>query len=169
MENLTVENNRVTLSFALLEADTEVKLVYYLSGCKAGKLNIVGLHGDPMDDEDFSYLAKQIVMFLGVVCSIKNNGGACGEWESEVLLNAECVADDIKKEYFVLLNELKQYNPELLDKKIILAVTKSDLIDDELQAEMERDLPDVPCVFISSVAQKGLTELKDLIWKNIIG
>jgi GTP-binding protein len=78
-------------------------------------------------------------------------------------------ADDIKKEYFVLLNELKQYNPELLDKKIILAITKSDLIDDELKAEMEKELPDVPYVFISSVTQQGLTELKDVIWKNING
>jgi GTP-binding protein len=76
-------------------------------------------------------------------------------------------ADDIKKEYFVLLNELKQYNPELLDKKIILAITKSDLIDEELKAEMEKDLPDVPYVFISSVVQQGLTELKDLIWQEI--
>jgi GTP-binding protein len=74
-------------------------------------------------------------------------------------------AEDIRKEYVVLLNELKQYNPELLDKIILLAISKSDLIDDELQAEMEKDLPEVPYVFISSVAQKGLTELKDLIWK----
>jgi GTP-binding protein len=76
---------------------------------------------------------------------------------------------DIRQEYKILLNELRQYNPELLDKKRLLAITKSDLIDDELQYEIEQELPDVPCVFISSVTQKGLSELKDMLWKELAG
>lgn len=75
---------------------------------------------------------------------------------------------DIKEEYLILLNELKQYNPELLDKQRILAVTKSDLIDEELKQEMQEGLPDdVPTIFISSVAQKGIVELKDIIWRQL--
>ncbi len=74
---------------------------------------------------------------------------------------------DIHAEYNILLNELKQYNPELLDKKRILAVSKCDYADEELIDEMRNDLPDIPCVFISSVAQTGITELKDTLWKAI--
>jgi len=76
-------------------------------------------------------------------------------------------SDDIKKEYETLLNELKQYNPELLHKERILAITKSDMLDDELIAEVKKTLPKIPTVFISSVAGKGITELKDLIWKHL--
>jgi GTPase len=75
---------------------------------------------------------------------------------------------DIKKEYDILLNELKKYNPELLDKKRILAISKSDMLDEELKTEMKREIPaDIPAVFISSITQQGLMELKDLIWKNL--
>lgn len=73
----------------------------------------------------------------------------------------------IKEEYLILLNELEQYNPELMQKPRILAVSKSDLLDDELTTEMKKELPEIPYVFISSVAQKGITELKDLLWKAI--
>ncbi len=73
----------------------------------------------------------------------------------------------IRKEYEILLKELEQYNPELLDKRRVLAVTKSDLLDDELKAELSKDLPDIPSVFISSVAQQGLQELKDILWMEI--
>jgi len=76
-------------------------------------------------------------------------------------------ADDIKKDYHILLNELKQYNPELLDKQRVLAVSKSDLLDKELMEEIETGLPDIPHVFISSVTQFGLTKLKDLLWKAL--
>ena len=72
---------------------------------------------------------------------------------------------NIHNDYNVLLNELKQYNPELLDKRRVLAITKSDYADKELIAEMETDLPDIPYVFISSVTGQGITELKDLLWK----
>jgi GTP-binding protein len=74
----------------------------------------------------------------------------------------------IKEEYDILLKELKDYNPELMDKPRVLAITKSDMLDDELMQEMKRELPaDVPSVFISSVAQKNIIELKDLLWAEI--
>lgn len=73
---------------------------------------------------------------------------------------------DIQNEYNILLNELRKHNPELLDKDRILAISKSDLLDDELKAEIRQDLPsDLDCLFISSVAQQGLQELKDKLWK----
>lgn len=74
----------------------------------------------------------------------------------------------ITQEYEILLKELTEYNPELIDKPRVLAITKLDLLDDELKQEMEKDLPkDVPHVFISAATQKNLSELKDLIWKAI--
>jgi GTP-binding protein len=73
---------------------------------------------------------------------------------------------DIKKEYNILLNELRQYNPELLDKRRLLAISKSDMLDDELKHALEQELPtDVSHVFISAISNQGLTELKDKIWK----
>lgn len=89
------------------------------------------------------------------------------ERNSVLLFLVPADADDVKKEYHVLLNELKQYNPELLDKQRILAVSKSDLLDRELMDEMEKSLPDVPHVFISSVTNTGLVALKDLLWKAL--
>lgn len=75
---------------------------------------------------------------------------------------------DIRHEYEVLLGELRQYNPGLLDKHRILAVTKSDLLDDELIQLLQAELPsDLPVVFISAVAGKGIDELKDLLWKEL--
>ena len=73
----------------------------------------------------------------------------------------------IKEEYRILLNELEQYNPELMQKPRVLAISKSDMLDDELTDELKKELPDLPCIFISSVAQKGLVELKDLLWKEV--
>src|ERR1700744_427407 len=74
----------------------------------------------------------------------------------------------IKEEYQILLKELQEYNPELIHKPRVLAVTKSDMLDAELQDEMSKELPNgIPAIFISSVAQKGLDELKDLLWKEI--
>lgn len=77
-------------------------------------------------------------------------------------------AKDIRKEFEILLNELRKYNPELLDKKRVLAISKSDLLDEELKQATQKELPpDIPFVFISSVTHQGITELKDLIWKNL--
>jgi GTPase len=78
-------------------------------------------------------------------------------------------AKDIKEEYKILLEELRKYNPELLDKKRLLAISKSDLLDEELVEEMKAELPDVPYVFISAVTNQGLMELKDKIWQAING
>jgi GTP-binding protein len=75
--------------------------------------------------------------------------------------------DDIRKEYEVLLNELSQFNPEMLDKQRVLAITKCDLIDEELMAMLEENLPDIPHVFISGVSGLGLTALKDLLWVEL--
>ncbi len=75
---------------------------------------------------------------------------------------------DIVKEYKILENELLNFNPELLDKERLLAVTKSDMLDEELMEEIKKELPEnVECVFISAVAQTGLDKLKDLLWKKI--
>ncbi|MEN8838877.1 MAG: GTPase ObgE [Flavobacteriales bacterium] len=77
-------------------------------------------------------------------------------------------SDDIQKEFDILINEVGTYNPELLDKDRVLAITKSDMLDDELKEEISKELPKgIETVFISSVAQQGITELKDLLWKYI--
>jgi len=77
-------------------------------------------------------------------------------------------SDDHKKEFEILVNELEKYNPELLHKQFIIAISKSDMLDDELKKEIEKNLPlNIPHLFISSVAQQGLVELKDLLWKTL--
>ena len=77
-------------------------------------------------------------------------------------------AEDYAKEYDILLNELVKYNPELADKDRILAITKADMLDDDLTEEIRQQLPqDVPHVFISSVAGKNIMQLKDLIWEKL--
>ncbi len=76
--------------------------------------------------------------------------------------------ENINDTFKILYNELQMFNPELLDKPRILAITKSDLLDDELKEMIQSELEiDIPHLFISSITQKGLTELKDLIWKHI--
>ncbi|WP_297242581.1 GTPase ObgE [Prevotella sp.] len=76
--------------------------------------------------------------------------------------------DDIKREYEILLNELTSFNPEMLDKHRVLAVTKSDLLDEELIEMLKETLPeDLPVVFISSVTGQGINELKDILWKEL--
>jgi GTP-binding protein len=77
-------------------------------------------------------------------------------------------AKDIKEQYQILLGELRKYNPELLDKKRLLAISKVDMLDEQLMKEMELEIPnDLPFVFISSVSQFNLEKLKDLIWQAI--
>ncbi len=77
-------------------------------------------------------------------------------------------ADDIRREYEILLNELTRFNPELVDKHRVLAISKSDMLDDELIAEIEQELPeDIPHVFISSVTNQGIMALKDVLWRAI--
>ena len=75
---------------------------------------------------------------------------------------------DIAEEYKILLNELKQYNPELLDKERLLAVTKSDMLDEELKKEIKKHLPKkIPYIFISSLTGEGIPQLKDMLWKTL--
>ncbi len=77
-------------------------------------------------------------------------------------------ADDIRKEYEILLGELERYNPELMSKSRVLAITKSDLLDEELTEALAADLPDdLPHRFISSITGQGITELKDLLWHEL--
>lgn len=90
------------------------------------------------------------------------------ERNSTLLFLIPADSDDIQNEYSILINELKKHNPELLDKDRFLAISKSDMLDDELKNEIKNDLPEnVPHLFISSVAQTGLTELKDELWKML--
>ena len=90
------------------------------------------------------------------------------ERNSTLLFLVPADSDDINKDYKILLSELKKYNPELLDKDRILAISKSDMLDDELKQEISKEFPkDVNALFISSVAQQGLNELKDIIWNKL--
>jgi len=90
------------------------------------------------------------------------------ERNSLLLFLVPADADSIKKEYEILLGELMRYNPDLLDKQRVLAISKCDMLDEELENEMAKELPsDIPCIFISSVAHKGIISLKDLLWKEL--
>ncbi len=90
------------------------------------------------------------------------------ERNSTLLFMVPADSNDIREEYRILLNELKLHNPELLDKRRFLAITKSDLLDDELETELKEELPEnVPYMFISSATQRGITELKDELWKML--
>jgi GTP-binding protein len=70
-------------------------------------------------------------------------------------------------EYQILLNELRQFNPELIDKQRIVAISKSDLLDQALKDDISTEMKDIPHVFFSSIAETGIVELKDLIWNSI--
>lgn len=75
-------------------------------------------------------------------------------------------SNDHRKDFNILLNELNEYNPDLLQKDFVIGISKSDMLDDELKAAVENELPhNVPHLFFSSITQQGLTELKDLLWK----
>ena len=90
------------------------------------------------------------------------------ERNSLLLFMVPADADDIKKEYEVLLNELATFNPEMLDKQRVLAITKCDLIDEELKEMLSENLPeDVPHVFISAPTGEGVQELKDVLWAEL--
>jgi GTP-binding protein len=90
------------------------------------------------------------------------------ERNSILLFMIPADAPSVKEQYRILLGELEKYNPELLDKKRILAISKADMLDDDLMKEMSQEIPkDIPYVFISSVSQFNLDKLKDLIWQAI--
>ncbi len=93
------------------------------------------------------------------------------ERNSVLLFLVPADADDIKKEYEILLDELRRYNPEILDKDRMIVISKCDMLDDELKQEMTKELDiafkGIPYMMISSVAQQGLVELKDILWKML--
>lgn len=92
------------------------------------------------------------------------------ERNSTLLFLIPADAPDIEKQYEILVDELKRYNPELMDKDRLIAISKSDLLDAELKEELAQELDDnlgLPYIFISSVAQAGLTELKDRLWQML--
>ena len=93
------------------------------------------------------------------------------ERNSTLLFLVPADADDIKKEYEILLDELRRYNPEMLDKDRLIVISKCDMLDDELKAELkkqlDKELKGTPYMFISSVAQQGLQELKDKLWQML--
>ncbi|MFI5157140.1 MAG: GTPase Obg, partial [Chitinophagales bacterium] len=94
------------------------------------------------------------------------------ERNSILLFMIPCDTKDIRKEYDILLNELLQFNPELLDKSRVIAISKCDMLDKELLGEMKTEVKkkmpkEIPTVFISSVSSLGMTELKDVLWEEL--
>lgn len=90
------------------------------------------------------------------------------ERNSILLFLVPADSKDIRKEYNILLDELRRYNPELLDKKRLLAISKADMLDEELMNEMKKEIPtDIPSIFFSAITRQGITELKDMIWEAI--
>ncbi|MFT4577015.1 MAG: GTP-binding protein [Polaribacter sp.] len=90
------------------------------------------------------------------------------ERNSTLLFLIAADSEDINKEYEILLNELRTHNPELMDKNRLLAISKDDMLDDELRAEISKELPsEVPHIFFSSLANTGLVELKDKLWQML--
>ncbi len=88
------------------------------------------------------------------------------ERNSILLFMIPADSNDHRKEFEILLHELEEYNPDLLQKDIVIAISKSDMLDDELKAAIEKELPQhIPHLFISSLTQQGLSQLKDLLWK----
>jgi GTP-binding protein len=89
------------------------------------------------------------------------------ERNSLLLFMIPADSDDIAKEFRVLMNELEAYNPDLLDKQRILAITKSDMLDQELKDGIKKSMPKIPYVFISSITGEGIKDLKELIWTHL--
>lgn len=90
------------------------------------------------------------------------------ERNSALLFVIPADSDDHRKEYEILINELEEYNPELLDKRRVLGISKSDMLDEELKAEIAQELPkDVPHIFFSAVTQQNISQLKDLLWQQM--
>jgi len=87
------------------------------------------------------------------------------ERNSMLLFMVPADAKDYRKEFGILMNELQQFNPELLDKERFLVISKSDFLDEELMVEISKDLKDIPHLFISSITGQGIIQLKDKIWQ----
>ena len=174
----------ITLELKLL---ADVGLVGFPNAGKSTLLSVVSAAKPEIADYPFTTLVPNlgIVSYRGhrsfVMADIPGiiEGAAEGkglgirflrhiERNSTLLFMVPANTENVKAEYDILLNELKKYNPELMDKDRILAITKCDLVDDDAIKEIKKHLPKkVPHVFISSVANQGITELKDLIWLTL--
>lgn len=183
---LPLEERHVTLELKLL---ADVGLVGFPNAGKSTLLSVVTSAKPKIADYEFTTLKPNlgIVEYRDfqtfVMADIPGiiEGAAEGkglghyflrhiERNSILLFLIPADAKDIKNQYDILLDELRRYNPEMLDKERIIAVSKSDMLDDELKSELKMELDNelpIPYLFISSVAQQGLTQLKDMLWKML--
>jgi len=183
---IPLEERHITLELKVL---ADVGLVGFPNAGKSTLLSVVTSAKPKIDDYEFTTLKPNlgIVKYREfqtfVMADIPGiiEGAAEGkglghyflrhiERNSILLFLIPADAKDIKKQYDILLDELRRYNPEMLDKERIIAISKCDMLDDELKAELKKELDNqlpIPYLFISSVAQQGLTELKDMLWKML--
>lgn len=178
------EESFVTLELKVL---ADVGLVGFPNAGKSTLLSVITAARPKIADYAFTTLTPQ----LGIVAYRDNKsfcladlpgiieGAAEGkglghrflrhiERNSVLLFVIPADSKDHREEFLILQNELKEYNPELLDKKFLIAISKSDMLDDELKEAIEKELPKkIPHVFISSLTGKGLVKLKDMLWKEL--